>query len=486
MPEPRRFREGASVTESNRRWWTLGALAFSLFMICLDNTVVNVALPAIQRDLHVGLSQLEWTINAYTLTFAVLLLLGGKLADYLGRRRIFLVGMAIFTVASLGCGLATTGGMLIAARSVQGAGAALMMPATLSLIMVTFPREERGRAIGIWAAVSVSALALGPLVGGLLIQHGSWQWIFFVNVPIGTLGIVLGRLVIPESRDSSADQRLDLAGIATSALGLFLLTFALIEADRFGWGSTTIVACFVGAAVMLLLFVVIEYRQRAPMLELTLFNNPTFAGANVVELLIMVVMFGVFFFTSVYLQIVNGWSPVQTGAMFLPLTCIMILEAPIAGWLSDRIGSRWLMSAGMLILGIAVLLLGRTGQQAHVWQLLPAFVVGGIGIGMTLSPAMAAVLGSAPEDKSGVAAGVLDTFRQVGGALGVSVMGAVVANSLAGAVPGSPTFAAAFVSGYRSALHVAAFAAFAGSLTAALLVRQYRRLDAPEVAEASA
>ena len=468
-----------------RRWWVLSALAFSLFMICLDNTVVNVALPAIQRDLHVGLSQLEWTINGYTLTFAVLLLLGGKLADYLGRRRIFLLGMAIFVVASLVCGLATSGATLIGARAVQGIGSALMMPATLSLITVTFPREERGRAIGIWAAVSVSALALGPLVGGVLIQHASWKWIFFVNVPIGIIGYTIGRAVIPESRDTSLHQRLDLAGIAASALALFLLTFGLIEANRFGWSSPTIAGCFLGAAAAFTVFVVLELRRPTPMLDLGLFRSSTFAGANVVELLIMVVMFGVFFFTSVYLQIVAGWSPVQTGAMFLPLTCIMILEAPIAGRVSDRIGSRWLMSAGMLVLGVAVLLLSRTGEQPRFSALLVAFVVGGIGIGLTLTPAMAAVLGSVPEDQSGVAAGVLDTFRQVGGALGVAVMGAIVANGLGGP-PGTAGFAATFVHGYRNALHVAAFAAFAGSLTAATLVRRYRRLDAREVPAADA
>ena len=473
------------MTSSGRRWWILSALAFSLFMICLDNTVVNVALPAIQQDLHVGLSQLEWTINGYTLTFAVLLLLGGKLADYLGRRRIFLLGMAIFVVASLACGLSTSGAMLIGARALQGVGSALMMPATLSLITVTFPREERGRAIGIWAATSVSALALGPLVGGVLIQHASWKWIFFVNVPIGIVGFALGRVVIPESRDSSADQSLDLAGMAVSALGLFLLTFALIEADRFGWGSPTIAGCFLGAAVAFVAFVTLERRQRAPMLDLGLFRNSTFAGANVVELLIMVVMFGVFFFTSVYLQIVGGWSPVQTGAMFLPLTCIMILEAPIAGRVSDRVGSRWLMSAGMLLLGVAVLLLSRVGVQPHFSSLLVAFVVGGIGIGLTLTPAMAAVLGSVPEDQSGVASGVLDTFRQVGGALGVAVMGAIVAHDLAG-TSGTPQFATTFVHGYRNALHVAALAAFAGSVTAAALVRRYRKLDAPGLAEANA
>jgi EmrB/QacA subfamily drug resistance transporter len=469
----------------DRRWWTLGALTFSLFMICLDNTVVNVALPAIQHDLGVGLSQLEWTINAYTLTFAVLLLLGGKLADYFGRRRVFLFGLAVFTLASLMCGLATSGGMLIAARGIQGIGSALMMPATLSLITVTFPIDVRGKAIGIWAAASVTALALGPLVGGLLIQHASWKWIFFVNVPIGAVGLVLGRLVIRESSDTSRRQTLDVMGLVTSAIALFLLTFALIEADRYGWGSALIVGCLLAAAVSCASFILLERRQSVPMLDLGLFRNTTFAGGNIVEMLIMSVMFGVFFFTSVYLQIVRGYSPVQTGAMFLPLTCIMVVEAPIAGKLSDRFGSRWLMSSGMLVLGIGVVMLSRASGHAHYSDILPAFVVGGVGIGLTLTPAMAAVLGSTGEDNSGVAAGVLDTFRQVGGALGVAVMGAIVAGGLGHTGPLAPGFSSSFVSGYHRALQVGAAAAFAGSLAAALLVGRHQTVDTVDAVEAS-
>jgi EmrB/QacA subfamily drug resistance transporter len=332
----------------------------------------------------------------------------------------------------------------------------------------------------------VSALALGPLVGGLLIQHASWKWIFLVNVPIGLVGVAIGRAVIPESRETSLEQRLDLVGLAASATGLFLLTFGLIEANRFGWASGTIVGCFAAAVGAFGLFVVVERRQRLPLLDLALFKQATFVGANLVELLIMVVMFGVFFFTSVYLQLVRGYSPVQTGAMFLPLTCIMVIEAPLAGRLSDRFGSRWLMSTGMLVLGIAVLLLSRVGAHSHFSAILPPFVVGGIGIGLTLTPAMAAVLGSAPEHKAGVAAGVLDTFRQVGGALGVAVMGAIVAGTVGSAAPGTAPFATSFVSGYHDALWVAAGAAFAGSAVAAALVGKYRPLAVPDVAEASA
>jgi EmrB/QacA subfamily drug resistance transporter len=227
------------LNSENRRWWTLGAVAFGLFMIMLDNTVVNVALPAIQRDLGVGLSELQWIVTGYALTFAALMLTGGKLADHYGRRLIFVVGLAIFTLASLGCGLAETGDVLIAARVVQGAGAALMNPATLSIISATFPPEQRGMAIGIWAGVSALALAIGPLVGGLLTDHLDWSWIFFVNVPVGILAVAASFLVIEESRDTSEERRLDLPGQLAGGLGLFALTYGLIEANAYGWTSAS-------------------------------------------------------------------------------------------------------------------------------------------------------------------------------------------------------------------------------------------------------
>ena len=268
-------------------------------MIMLDNTVVNVALPSIQRDFGISAadpSELEWVVNAYALVFAVLMLTGGKLADFLGRRRIFLTGLASFAVASLFCGLAQTSGELIAARAVQGVGAALMMPATLSIITATFPRRERGTAIGIWAGVSAMALAMGPLMGGLITEHCGWNWIFFINLPVAAVGLVLGRIVIQESRDTSAEQSLDLPGLVASAVALFCLTFALIEANHYGWTSTTILGLFAGAAIGFAAFVAIELHRRAPMLDLTLFRSSTFAGANVVALLVGLAMFGVFFF----------------------------------------------------------------------------------------------------------------------------------------------------------------------------------------------
>src|SRR4029077_8286671 len=269
----------------NRKWWTLTAVAFGLFMIMLDNTVVNVALPAIERDLHVSISSLEWVVTAYALTFAALLITGGKLGDLLGRRRIFIVGIAIFTLSSLACGLAPSAGFLIGARAVQGVGAALMNPASLSIIAATFPPRQRGTAIGIWAGVSALALAIGPLIGGLLTEHASWIWISFVNVPVGILGIVASFLLIDESRDPT-HERLDIPGLATSAIGLFAPPYGLIEANEYGWGSPRIVGSFVLAAVSLTSFVVLERRQRAPMLDLTLFRNRTYVGANLVILLV--------------------------------------------------------------------------------------------------------------------------------------------------------------------------------------------------------
>src|SRR5215213_5726493 len=312
------------LTEQNKKWWTLGAVAVGLFMIMLDNTVVNVALPSIQRDLGADLSSLEWIVTGYALTFAALMLTGGKLADAYGRRLMFVVGIAIFTLSSLACGLATSEDMLIAARVVQGAGAALMNPATLSIIAATFAPKERGMAIGIWAGVAALALAIGPLVGGLLTEHLDWSWIFFVNVPVGAVAIAASYLLITESKDETHES-LDLPGLATSALGLFALTYGLIEANGYGWTSGRIVGSFVIAAVSLVAFVQLERRQRAPMLDLSLFRSGTYAGANVAMLLVALAMFGVFFFVSLYMQNILGYSPVRAGAAFLPMTLMVIL-----------------------------------------------------------------------------------------------------------------------------------------------------------------
>jgi EmrB/QacA subfamily drug resistance transporter len=470
------------LASENRRWWTLGAVAFALFMIMLDNTVVNVALPSIQRSLGASISELEWVVSAYALTFAVFLLSGGKLADMFGRRRIFLLGLAVFALSSLVCGLASSADVLIAARVVQGVGAALMMPATLAIISASFPPRERGLAIGIWAGVSAMALAIGPLIGGLLAEHVDWSWIFFINVPIGALGIVAGRIIIHESRDTSQIQSLDLPGLLTSGAALFALTFGLIEASRYGWTSAIILGLFAGAAVGLAVFALIEHRRRAPMLDLSLFGSSTFTGGNIVAFLVTLAMFGVFFFMSLFVQQVLGYSPVQAGAIFLPMTVLIILIAPPAGKLSDKVGSRWLMAGGLTLVAGSLIIFAQLGAGSGFWDMLPGLVIGGVGMASVMTPMSAAVMGAVPVAKAGVASGVLNTSRQIGGALGIAMMGAILTSRQANALAQGSTRSEAFINGFQVALLVAAVIAFAGALTAALLIRKAPHQREPEPA----
>jgi EmrB/QacA subfamily drug resistance transporter len=472
--------------EENRRWWTLGALCFALFMIMLDNTVVNVALPAIQSDLGISVSELEWTVAAYALTFASLLLTGGKLGDLLGRRLIFTIGLAVFTLSSLACGLSSSAPELISARAVQGIGAALMMPATLSIISATFHARERGMAIGIWAGVSAMALAIGPLLGGVITEHISWNWIFYVNVPIGVLAVIAAIVVVPESRDTSREQRLDLPGLATSAVGLFALVYALIEAHSYGWTSARILGLFAIAVVALVAFVLLEMHQRVPMLDLSLFRNGTFAGANLVAILVTLAMFGIFVFFPIYMQTFRGWSPIQAGAALLPWTLMVVIFAPIAGKLSDRVGSRWLMAGGMTVVAVCCLLLSTVTLHSSFWHMLPAFILGGLGMSFVMTPMSAAAMGAAPVDKAGVASGVLNTFRQVGVALGIGIMGAIITNRAAAAAADGASPPQAFVHGLTFGMRVSAVICFGAAIAAATLVRRYRHADASQPLEAAA
>jgi EmrB/QacA subfamily drug resistance transporter len=453
-------------SEARHKWWTLAAVSFGLFMIMLDNTVVNVALPSIQRDLGADISSLEWIVTGYALTFAALMLIGGKLADAYGRRRIFVLGIVLFTLASLWCGLADSESMLITARIAQGVGAALMNPATLSIIAATFPPRERGMAIGIWAGVSALALAIGPLVGGLLTEHLSWNWIFFVNIPVGIIGIAASYAFIRESKDET-HVRLDLPGLCTSALALFAVTYGLIEANTHGWGSGRIVGSFVVAALALVAFLVLERHQRDPMLDLSLFRNTTYAGANLAMLLVALSMFGVFFFVSLYMQNVLGYSAVEAGAAFLPMTILIILVAPVAGKASDRFGSRWLMTIGMVLLGVQLLYLSQLSATADFWSLLPGFLLGGLGMALTMTPTAAAATRAVPVEKSGVGSAVLNAMRQIGGSMGIALMGAILAHEAGGRVGVD-----AFMDGFERALLVGAIIAFVGSLVAFALVRQ--------------
>jgi EmrB/QacA subfamily drug resistance transporter len=476
----------AWVTEANRKWWTLGTLSFSLFMIMLDNTVVTVALPAIQADLDTSLSQLEWVVNAYSITFAVLLLGGGKLADLLGRRKIFVLGLAVFTVSSLACALASTGGFLIGARAVQGAGAALMLPATLSILSATFPVHQRGMAIGIWAGVSGVALAIGPLVGGLLVEGIDWRWIFYVNIPVGVLGVAATYAFVLESRDTTADQALDLPGLVAAGVSVFAISFALIEANNYGWSSATIIVLFVVAAVALVVFVALELRQRRPMLDMSLFAERTFAGANIIGLLIFVALFGMIFFMSIYMQNILGYSPIEAGAAFLSSTIAIMLTAPISGKLSDKIGARWPVAAGMTMFGVGLLFLSPLDETSNFWDMFFPFVLGGLGFGAVMPPSTAAILGSVSVDKAGVASGVMQSFRQLGGGLGVAISGAIMAAQLDGLEPRQPGFGPAFVDGLHDLLIFSGLAAIAGGVIAAATIRRYRELEVLERSEVPA
>jgi EmrB/QacA subfamily drug resistance transporter len=469
--------------EENRKWWTLGSLCFALFMIMLDNTVVNVALPAIKADLGITTSELEWTVAAYALTFASLLLTGGKLGDLLGRRLIFVIGLVVFTLSSLACGLSSSAPELIGARAIQGIGAALMMPATLSIISATFAVRERGTAIGIWAGVSAVALAIGPLLGGLITEHISWNWIFYVNVPIGVLAVVSAFVVVPESRDTSHEQRLDLAGLLTSGIGLFALVYALIEANNYGWGSARILGLFVVAAVALTAFVLLEMHQRLPLLDLTLFRSGTFAGANLVAILVTLAMFGIFVFFPIYMQTFRGWSPTQAGAALLPWTLMVVIFAPIAGKLSDHVGSRWLIAGGMSVVAVCCLWLSTVTLHSSFWHMLPGFILGGLGMSFVMTPMSAAAMGAAPVAKAGVASGVLNTFRQVGVALGIGITGAIVANRAA-AYGGPPP--QAFVYGLTFGMKVSAGICLGGAIAAAVLIRRYHHAESTQPAEVAA
>jgi EmrB/QacA subfamily drug resistance transporter len=465
----------------NRKWWTLVAVSFGLFMIMLDNTVVNVALPSIQRALDAGQSELEWVVVSYALTFATFMLTGGKLADYFGRRRLFIIGLATFTLASLACGLAPNAGFLIGARAVQGLGAAIMNPATLGIITATFPPRQRGMAIGIWAGVSAMALAIGPLLGGLITDHIDWSWIFFVNIPVGVLGIVVARWAIDESRDTSQEQRLDLPGLATSAVALFALTYALIEANSYGWTSARILAIFAVAAIALVAFILLERHQRAPMLDLTLFRDWTFTGANLTMLLVSLAMFGIFFFNSLFLQNILGYSATQTGAIFLPMTVLIILVAPWAGRYSDKVGSRWLVGVGMTLVSLSLVLFAQLDVGSTFWDIVPGLIVGGLGMALVMTPTTAAAMGAVEVDIAGVGSAVLNCSRQVGGSLGIAVMGALVATQVDANTP-PPLRAEQFVQGYHLALYVAAAIALCGAAVAVLTVRKHEHHELAEAA----
>jgi EmrB/QacA subfamily drug resistance transporter len=413
------------LTEENRRWWTLAAMCFALFMIMLDNTVVNVALPAIQEDLDATIASLEWTVNAYTLTFAVLLVTGGRLGDIFGRRRMFLFGVVAFALSSAAIGMAPTQGWLVAGRALQGVGAAFMMPATLSIITNAFPPEMRGKAIGTWAGVSGLALAIGPVVGGFLTDYVSWRAIFFLNLPVAAGAVAVTLFATRESRDETVARRVDVPGIATLSIGLTALVLALIEGNSWGWGSAEIVALLVTAAVGLGAFVAIELRSRVPMVDFSFFRSATFVGANSVAFVISFAMLAVFFFVALYMQNILGYSALEAGVRFLPSTVLIIITAPLAGRMADRIGPRPLMVGGMLLIALSLYMQTHISTGTGYGLLLAAFMVMGVGIGLTMSPMSTAAMNAVETSKAGVASGILSMSRMVGGTFGVAAIGAL-------------------------------------------------------------
>ncbi len=416
------------ITDENRRWWTLGAMCFALFMMMLDNTVVNVALPSIQRDLHASLSALEWTINAYTLTLAVFMVTGGRLGDIFGRRRLFLIGVVIFGASSAIIGLSPNGTILVAFRAVQGIGAACMMPATLSIITQTFPPEQRGMAIGTWAGVSAMALAIGPVFGGFLTQSVSWRAIFFINPPIALIAVAVTLFATRESRDETVDRTVDYPGIATLTVSLTALVLALVEGNSWHWGSPRVIALFAVAVIGLIGFVRIELRSRAAMVDFSFFRARSFLGSNLVAFFVTFAMFSQFFFLTLYMQNVLHYSPLQTGLRFLPSTLVIIAAGPIAGRLSDRIGPRPLITLGLLLVSAALMIQSQLTVHSGYGLLLPGFILMGFGMGLVMSPMSTAAMNSVDRTKAGVASGTLSMSRMVGGTFGVAVMGALVAS----------------------------------------------------------
>jgi EmrB/QacA subfamily drug resistance transporter len=413
------------LNDANRKWWTLAAMCFALFMIMLDNTVVNVALPSIQDDLGASLSSLEWTVNAYTLSFAVLLVTGGRLGDIFGRRRVFLAGVVVFAGSSALIGFAPDQGWLVAGRALQGVGAAFMMPGTLSIISNTFPPAERGRAIGTWAGVSALALAIGPAVGGALTEYVSWRAIFFLNLPVAIGAVIVTLFAVRESLDKTVSRRVDFAGIATLTVGLTALVLALVEGNAWGWGSPEIVALLVTAVVGLVAFGFVEARGKVPMVQFEFFRSRTFLGANAVAFIVSFAMLAMFFFIALYLQNILGYDALEAGIRFLPSTAVIIVAAPIAGRLADRIGPKPLMVAGLALAAISLWMQSNVTASSGYSDLLVPFIIMGLGMGLTMSPMSTAAMNAVTAEKAGGASGILSMSRMVGGTFGVAAIGAL-------------------------------------------------------------
>ena len=407
-----------------RKWWTLVLISTATFMLLLDITVVNVALPDIQRELGASLSSLQWVVDAYALTLAAFLLTAGSLGDRLGRRRVFTLGFGVFTFASFLCGIAGDPTLLNLARGLQGVGGAAMFATSLALIGQEFHGRDRATAFGVWGATVGGAVAIGPLVGGVITEHLGWEWIFFVNIPIGLVAMALTERKIANVV-SPDPEPIDLPGVVTFSLALFLLIFGLIRGNPEGWGSPLILACLGGAAALLAAFVAFESRSRHPMLDLHLFRKRAFNGVSAVAFALSAGMFAMFLYLTIYMQGVLDYSPLEAGLRFLPLTVLSFIAAPIAGSLSHRIPIRVLLGLGLTLVGTGLLLMSGLGADSEWTALLVGFLLAGTGIGITNPGIGQAAIAVVPVEKSGMGSGINTTFRQVGIATGVAALGAI-------------------------------------------------------------
>jgi EmrB/QacA subfamily drug resistance transporter len=459
-----------------RRWWALALLCSAYFMVILDVSIVNVALPSIQEDLHFSPDDLQWVLSAYALTFGGFLLLGGRVADVLGRRVVFMSGVALFTLASLACGLSGSEGMLIGARAVQGLGAAILSPAALSIITTTFDEgSERNKALGIWGAMGGSGAAVGVLLGGILTKALGWEWIFFVNVPVGAAVLLTTRSIVKESRAGSATRHFDALGAVLITSALSLLVFALTQANRVGWGSAQTIGILIASAALHVAFIAVEHRSQAPLVPLGIFTRlRTLTGANVVSFLVGGLTFAMFFMLSLYMQQVLGLSALQTGAGYLAVALTAIVSAGVAQALVTKVGVKPVMIAGVTLMGLGnVWFTQVSADGSYAVDLLPGFLAIGVGLGFSFVPmSIAALAGVAPQE-AGLASGLFNTSQQIGGALGVALFSTVATNRTSDLLAEGESRAAALTSGFTLAFWVAVgFAVLALIATLTMIHRE--------------
>jgi EmrB/QacA subfamily drug resistance transporter len=454
--------------------WTFVITSTALFMVTLDNLVVTTALPVIRRDLHASLSQLEWTVNAYTLTFAVLLLTGAALGDRYGRRRLFAIGLGVFTLASAAAALAPSATALDLARAAQGIGGAIVMPLTLTILSAAVPRERRGLALGFWGGISGLAVAFGPLVGGAVVDGISWHWIFWLNVPIGLALVPLALRRLDETYGPT--QKFDLPGLGLASAGLFGIVWGLVRGNSLGWTSAEIVAALAAGTALLAAFVAWELRAEHPMLPMRFFRNRTFALANVSSLFMFFGMFGSIFLLSQFFQTVQGYSPLGSGLRILPWTAMPMIVAPIAGALSDRIGGQKLMGAGLALqaAGLAWIATVSTPTTAYA-DIVAPFALSGVGMGLFFAPVANLVLSSVRPEEEGQASGANNAIRELGGVFGVAVLASVFSHY------GGYTTGQAFTDGMNPAVYIGAAIVALGAI-AAFAIGPRRRVRAPELA----